>query len=325
MRDGRARTRELRGSDTPATWGEVLAATRRALADGGVGPADAEARWIVEEVSGREVTELVAAGREAVAPHLAERVTAMVSRRRAGEPLQYVLGSWSFRGLDLFVDPRVLVPRPETETTVEVAIAEAVRLGVRRGRADAWRGAPDAPDEWGEPGSSTIVDLGTGSGAIALALAAELPDVQVWATDVSTDALAVANANLSGTGVGATRVRTAAGHWFDALPLTLRGDVLVIVSNPPYVAEHEVASLPREVADHEPRVALVSGPSGLEAIEAIIHGAAPWLVPGGSLVVELAPHQAEPARALARAAGFVDVHLEPDPQGLPRVLVARRA
>ncbi len=172
--------------------------------------------------------------------------------------------------------------------------------------------------------SYAVADLGTGSGAIALALATELPDAEVWATDASDDALAVARANLAGIGSAATRVRLRAGSWFSALPVERRGGFKVIVSNPPYVAEHEVADLPRDVAEWEPRSALVSGPTGLEAIEEIVTGAPSWLdAAGGALVVELAPHQATAALDLARAAGFGEVHVGRDLAGRDRVLVAR--
>src|SRR5688572_32021725 len=172
----------------------------------------------------------------------------MVGRRGAGEPIQYVLGEWSFRGIDLLIDRRVLIPRPETEITAEVAIEEAQRLGARRGKPDPWAGAATA---------YTVADLGTGSGALALALAAELPDAAVWATDNSDDALAVARANLAGSGTIAARVRLAPGSWFDALPGDLRGQLRLLVANPPYVAEHELAGLPPEVRDYEPVTALV--------------------------------------------------------------------
>ena len=128
------------------------------------------------------------------ARHLAD----MLNRHAAGEPLQYVLGSWPFLGHDLLVDPRVLVPRPETEVVAQVAVDEMVRLGARRGRADTWAVVVTA---------YPVVDLGTGSGAIALALVSELPDAEVWATDVSDDALAVARANFAGAGSLAARVR----------------------------------------------------------------------------------------------------------------------
>ncbi len=277
-----------------------------------------ESRWLVEAVSGFEGAELGALERELAPARSGQHVDAMVARRAAGEPIQYVLGAWSFRGLDLLLDARVLIPRPETEITAEVAIEEIQRLGERRGRANPWSSPADT--------TYTLVDLGTGSGALALALAAELPDAQVWATDVSPDALAVAGANLAGAGLPATRVRLALGDWFEALPVELQGRVRMIVANPPYVAEHEVARLPREVTAHEPVGALVSGPTGLEAIELIVAGAPRWLErEAGVLVCELAPHQAEAVVERAYAAGFRDASVRPDLTGRDRVLVARRA
>ena len=194
-----------------------------------------------------------------------------------------------------------------------MAIVEAARLGARRGRRSAWSGTTTA---------YAVADLGTGSGALALALATELPDAEVWATDRSAAALAVAWANLAGAGTDATRVRLTEGDWFDALPDALRGRLRVVVSNPPYVAEDEYDDLPPEVARHEPRDALVSGPTGLEAIERIVQDSPHWLEPGGVLVVEIATPRASAAKALARAAGLVDVRVERDLTGRERVLVA---
>lgn len=240
---------------------------------------------------------------------------ALVERRIAGEPLQYVLGSWGFCDLDLLVDRRVLIPRPETEVVAQVAIEEVRRLGERVSRPDAWGGALT---------HYAVADLGTGSGALALVLASALPEAEVWATDVSEDALAVAHANVAGTGTAAARVRLAAGWWFGALPAELRGRLLLVVSNPPYVAEHELAGLPAEVVGWEPIGALVSGPTGLEAIEAIVVEAPEWLDPMGALVLELAPHQARAAAELALGAGFAAAHVVADLAGHDRVLVARR-
>jgi release factor glutamine methyltransferase len=293
-----------------ASWGGQRVAIARRLADAGIGSADAEARWLTETASGYEGGEWPAIA-ELVPPERAQsHLDAMVERRLHGEPLQYVLGSWGFRGLDLLVDRRVLIPRPETEWVVEVALDEATRFGLRRGGRAPIDGTT----------SAVVADLGTGSGAIALALAAELPDALVWATDASTDALDVARANVAGS--GSPRVRLAAGSWFAALPDELRGALALVVANPPYIAEHEVAALPNEVAGHEPRAALVSGPTGLEAIEHLIVAAPDWLVPGAALVVEIAPHQAEHATARARAAGFDDVVVRSDLTSRPRVLVA---
>lgn len=300
----------------PRTWAALRVEVEEQLVDV-VGPhASVEARWIVLEVSGFDDGELLAEA-EAWAPALARhRVDAMVGRRRAGEPLQYVLGSWQFRGVDLMVDRRVLIPRPETEVVVQAAIDELVARGARVGRADPWAAGIT---------EFAVADLGTGSGAIALALAAEVPDAAVWAGDVSEDALAVARANLASIGTAATRVRLVHGDWFDALPDVLRGTLRLVVSNPPYVAAAEHPELPAHVRDHEPYDALVSGDRGLEDLEHLVAHAVEWLEPGGALVLELAPHQADPATAAARAVGYLDVEVRPDLAGRPRVLVARRA
>ena len=270
------------------------------MAEGRLGSA-LDARRIVERASGAEGAEWVLALDQPAPRRAAEHLQAMVERRAAGEPLQYVLGRWGFRRLDLMVDRRVLIPRPETESVVDVAVVEARRLG------------PVDP--------LVAVDLGTGSGAIALSLADELALARVWATDTSAGALAVASANLAGLGRAATRVRLAEGSWFGALPAGLRGQVHLIVANPPYVAEDE--DLPEEVARWEPREALVAGPRGLEAIEAIVAEAPAWLTRPGVLVLELAPHQAAEAVALPAAAGFSFVQVHRDLTGRDRVLVAR--
>ena len=258
---------------------------------------EVEARWLVEDVSGLERSRW---GETATADGRA-RLGALAERRLAGEPLQYVLGHWSFRGLDLQVDPRVLIPRPETEVVAGLAIAA------------------------GGQGPCTVADLGTGSGALALALAAELPEAEVWATDRSAAALDVARANLAAAGpAAASRVQFAEGMWYEALPAGLRGRLRVIVSNPPYVTEAEFAGLPAEVRDHEPTVALVSGPTGRESLEALVADGLCWLEPGGTLVLELAPDQAAPMRAAAEAAGYDAVDVHRDLTGRDRVLSACR-
>ncbi|MBV9934828.1 MAG: peptide chain release factor N(5)-glutamine methyltransferase [Actinobacteria bacterium] len=262
-----------------------------------LGSAD-DARRIVEEACGADWATRLS---EPVSERAAGYVERMVERRRAGEPLQYAVGRWGFRHLDLLVDHRVLIPRPETEVVVGVALEQLITLGR----------------------DPTVVDLGTGSGAIALSIVHEVLDAHVWATDASADALAVARANLAGLGAPATRVRLAEGSWFDALPSELRGQVQLIVSNPPYVAAHEVDDLPPEVAHWEPMSALVAGPTGLEDVEHIVAEAPAWLARPGALVVEIAPHQADAATALARDSGFTDVDVRPDLVGRPRALVGR--
>jgi release factor glutamine methyltransferase len=280
------------------TWRQLRAESLERLRAGGVADAEQELRWIVERASGRTPGEQVVALDDAVTEREVRFVDQMVVRRAAGEPLQYVLGRWGFRTLDLLVDRRVLIPRPETEVVAGLAI-DAV------------------------PPGGVLVDLGTGSGAIALSAAAERwPDIEVWGTDASPEALAVARANLAGLGRRAGVVRLAEGDWYAALPDELRGRVDVVVSNPPYVAEGE--RLPAEVADWEPPGALVAGPTGLEAIEVVLDGAVDWLAPGGTLVVEIGETQGDAVLALAGSAGFEAARIEPDLAGRPRALVAQR-
>ena len=259
---------------------------------------DHDVRWLLEAANGLTPAEQVAALDELPLDRQAETFEVLVARRRAGEPLQYVVGSWGFRTLDLLVDRRVLIPRPETEVVAGLAL-EALPAGGR------------------------LVDLGTGSGAIALSAAAERwPDVEVWGTDASPDALAVARANLAGLGRRATVVRLAEGDWYAALPAELRGGVDVVVSNPPYVATGD--ALPAEVADWEPSSALLAGPDGLDELRRIIAEAPDWLTPSGTLVVEIGETQAEAVLALAHDAGFAHATVHPDLTGRDRALVARQ-
>ncbi|MGI8806330.1 MAG: peptide chain release factor N(5)-glutamine methyltransferase [Acidimicrobiales bacterium] len=276
------------------TWRDLQ---RRAQAELGA----REAWFVLERASGLDRAGLVPRLAEPVPARIVDFVDGMVARRRRGEPLQYVLGLWSFRQLELVVDRRVLIPRPETEMVVEVALTELRRLGAEQ---------------------PLVVDLGTGSGAIAISMALEAPASRVWGTDRSEEALAVARANLAGMGGRvATRVRLATGDWFDALPRELRGQVDLVIANPPYVGDDEV--LPPEVADWEPPGALFAGPSGLEAVAEILDGAPAWLRRPGAVVIEIAPHQGDPAVALASRAGFTEVHVGADLAGRPRALVGR--
>jgi release factor glutamine methyltransferase len=167
-----------------------------------------------------------------------------------------------------------------------------------------------------------VVDLGTGSGAIALSVAVERRGTQVWATDVSADALAVAQANCAGLGRVARHVTLMHGNWFDPLPESLRGVVDVIVSNPPYVAADD--ELPAEVRDWEPVEALVPGPRGLEAYESIVAHAPEWLAVTGALVLEIGAAQRAAVRELVLDSGFASAEVHADLAGRDRVVVARR-
>jgi len=280
--------------DQSFTWNELWDECAQRL-----GSAD-EARLMIEELSGKKgAAWFIAMGQDAP-PSAADAAGDMVKRRQAGEPLQYILGSWGFRTLDLRVDKRVLIPRPETEQVVEAAL-------------QLIHAAPQP----------VVADLGTGSGAIALSIAAEHVGALVYATDVSLDALEVANENLRTLPQSAQqRVTLKQGSWFDALPSQTRGAFDLIVTNPPYIGEEEVGTVEDQVADWEPHGALFSGADGLDDITHILEDAASWLKPRGSIIIELAPQQAEIVAAMARNAGFSHVAIGRDLADRQRFLVA---
>ena len=289
--------------DGTVSWRALLAETVDRLRGGGIEAPEAEARWIVETACGLEGAEFVLGLDDLATVRGVAHLDAMVGRRLTGEPVQYVTGNWGFRRLDLLCDARVLIPRPETEQVVEVA------LRLVAGRATV-----------------LCADLGTGSGAIGLALASELPlaGTTVWLTDASADALDVARANTAGIGRAASNVRIAGGHWYDALPRELAGAFDIVVSNPPYIA-HSDARVEPIVRDFEPHEALFSGADGLDAVRVIARDAAKWLAADGWLVLEIGSGQAAATQALLRDAGLVDVDVHRDLAGHDRVAVGRRA
>jgi release factor glutamine methyltransferase len=256
-----------------------------------------EARWLVEEfLPGGD-------------PEARSALLVAARRRLEGEPLQYIIGHWPFRSLDLDVDPRVLIPRPETEELVDVALGELALSSTL------------AP---------LLLDLGCGSGAIGLSLLDELRSRGVAATlvalDESRDALDVARANARTHQLSS--VSFVESSWFSALDGSLRGRVDLIVANPPYVGEGEFASLD-PVLGYEPHGALMApdaeGVAGLEDLAIILREASFWLRPGGSLVMEHGDAQRPALLALAERHGYVDVRDIDDLSGRPRVLVARRS
>lgn len=284
-----------------------------------------EAGWIVDHVAAHPVG---GPGTVLDPGTVRDAALGLADRRAAGEPLQYVLGSWPFRSVELRVDRRVLIPRPETEQVVEVALGELARVAATRRTGG---GDDDGP--------LVCVDLGTGSGAIALSLAVEgagaAPDrpLEVWATDSSPEALEVARANLYDLAAtdpaAAGRVSLVGGPWFAGLPDRLARGVDLVVSNPPYVSEDEYADLEPTVREWEPREALVAahgrnGVAGMADIEAVVNGAGAWLRRSGGLVVEVAPSQAYGAIDVARRAGFGRVGTARDLVGRLRMLVAER-
>lgn len=262
-----------------------------------------DARRIVEEAAGFEPAEFRSGLDELATQRGVVKFDRMLARRLTGEPLQYVLGRWGFRTLDLMVDARALIPRPETEGVVEIGLRELDRLAAAEGTR------------------LRAVDLGTGTGAIGLSLLAERTGVDVIMTDASEDALGLARANLTGLGRPAARGEMRQGSWFEALKPEELGSFHLLISNPPYVATGDV--LPDVVADWEPSAALLSGIDGLDDARRLLAGAREWLVAGGSLVLELGASQLHVAAELARTTGWVDVTVHQDLAGRDRTLVAR--
>jgi len=209
----------------------------------------------------------------------------LIARRFAGEPLQYIRNRTEFFSREFYVDDRVLIPRPETEILVEAAIARA-------------------------PRNARVLDIGAGSGCISVTLALERPDLHVFAIDASLGALAVAKRNRDALGA---RVRFAASDVLDAIDA--RFDL--IVSNPPYIAEEEIATLQTEVRDHEPRMALTPGPRGTEVIEQIYAGAR-----GAPVMMEIAYGQTEAVKRVAEAHGYRVDEVLRDLAGIERVVVS---
>jgi release factor glutamine methyltransferase len=249
----------------------------------------------------------------------AEKYFALVVRRAAGEPTQYLTGKQEFWGLEFEVTPAVLIPRPETEHVVEVALE---RLGARGIKIRLDTGAPSPP--------LRVADVGTGSGCLAIALARELPHAEIFATDISAAALEVACRNAARHGVSdriqflqtnllevllqETRVANRESRLFD-----------LIVSNPPYVARHEAAALPREVREHEPETALFGGPTGIEIYARLIEQAGSLLRAGGILVLELGYGAVDRVRPIVAAQPvWVNVSVTNDLAGIPRALAAER-
>ncbi len=227
----------------------------------------------------------------------AEQYIALLERRFAGEPLQYIFGETEFYRLPFRVTSDVLIPRPETEHAVEKVIDLAAKFSHPR-----------------------IVDVGTGSGAIAVALAHELPEAAVTATEVSAAALSVARENAQRNAV-AERVKFLEG---DLLEPVAGQQFDIVVSNPPYVAEGDRESLAVEVRDYEPGQALFAGADGLDVYERLIPQAFASLAPGGYLILEIGHGQEPPVGALLGEAGFENIEFTADLQGLPRVACARR-
>ncbi len=267
---------------------EALSASVDALRAAGIAEPRLDAELLLAEATGRGRADLAAHPEAEVPPPAARRFGEMVRRRLRREPVAYILGWRGFRHLELAVDPRVLIPRPETELLVDLAL---------------------------ELGPARVLDLGTGSGAIALAIAAELPECEVTAADTSTAALEVARANAERLGL-AGRVELV-----EAMATQELGDFDLIVANLPYVSEAEWPTLAPEVTDWEPREALLAGPDGLDVLRVAIPAVA-GLAP--VLALEVGVGQDAVVGALLIESGFAAVESRPDLAGIPRIVIGRR-
>jgi release factor glutamine methyltransferase len=268
------------------------------------------AELLLLHVSGKDRAWIYTHPEEILPDATAEAYFALIARRSSGIPTQHLTGKQEFWGLEFGVTPDVLIPRPETEHLIEVALD---RLAVREIRA----GRP--PRLNGE--NVTLVDIGTGSGCIAITLAKELSAATVHATDISTAALAIARRNASRLGT-AERIQFLESNFLEAFDESELFDL--VISNPPYVGLREAAALPVEVRDHEPRIALFGGEEGYELYGSIIPQAAEHLKPGGLLILELGYNSLPAVEPLLDRSDWINVGITKDLAGIPRVISAER-
>jgi release factor glutamine methyltransferase len=280
---------------------EILAEGISRLKSANLESPSLDASLLLAEALGVTRERLAAAGPEPAPEEARLRFGLFIGRRLSGECVAYILGRKEFRGLDFTVGPAVLVPRPDTETLVEAALDRLARL------------SPQAP-------GLRILDLCTGSGAVAISLKRERPDLEVWAADISAEALAVARSNaarlLPAEGQEPP-IRFARGNLFDALEAPPAFSL--ITANPPYVPSAEIEGLAPEVKK-EPRLALDGGADGLDIIRNIAAEAPRRLCPGGCLLLEADPRQMPAVAALLEARGFRDIQTRRDLSGRQRVI-----
>jgi release factor glutamine methyltransferase len=277
------------------TWADLLAEGRSLLASPSVAPFEAEE--LLASAAGRPRAFFHARRREEAGADDAARFRALVARRAAGEPLQYLLGEWEFLGRTFRVDPRALIPRGETEAIVEMARAVA-------------------------PEARSILDAGTGSGILAVSIALEWPGARVVAVDRSEGALALARANAALHGVSA-RVSFVASDWLSALAPRPLFDLAV--ANPPYVPRVDAPHVEKTVSDHEPHLALFGGDDGLDAVRVLLAELPARLLPGAPFLFEIGYGQAREVSGLVEASpDFSLEDLRLDAAGIPRTVLARR-
>jgi release factor glutamine methyltransferase len=288
----------LFGLKDGAKVAEVLRTMAQAFALAGIESPEADARLLLGHALRLERAQLLSQSDRVLEAREITAAAALAARRLRHEPVARILGRKEFWSLTLAIDESVLVPRPETETVIEMALDFVARRGLRRG---PWR----------------ILDIGTGSGALLLALLKELPEASGTGTDISGAALSVARSNAERSGLAARcrfiecNIAEKASGLFD-----------LIVSNPPYIARHEIATLAREVRDFDPVLALDGGSDGLDFYRAISAQAPRILAPGGLIIVELGKGQESAVRTIMVNAGLAPGEARPDLAGVPRALAA---
>jgi release factor glutamine methyltransferase len=286
------------------------------------------AELLLLHVAGRDRTWLYAHPEEILSTENAERYFSLIRRRADGEPTQHLTGKQEFWGLEFEVTPDVLIPRPETEHLIEVALDRLAVRELRAGRPTQFAGS-----------GLTIVDVGTGSGCIAISLAKELPAARIYATDIAKAALVVAQHNAAHLGF-ADRIHFLESDLLDAFqPKSLGAQNAapdtdtsqtpirfdLIISNPPYIGLNEAESLPIEVRDHEPRVALYGGEEGYELYGVLVSEAARFLKHGGLLILELGHNSLPAVQPLLDTPEWCAIGVTNDLAGIPRVLSAQRS
>jgi release factor glutamine methyltransferase len=280
------------------TVAEVIAEATQRLSSAGIPTPRQDAERLLAHLLCTDRGGIVARRPDPLDPAIASELEALIARREQREPFQHLTGTQEFYGLDIAVDRRALIPRPETEGLVDAVLSFAL------------------------PERALVIDLGTGTGCIPIALAATRCDLRLRALERSRDALDLARANVAAHGLE-SRIELIEGDLAEP-PAAWAGTAGAVVSNPPYVPEREWRELEPEVRDHEPRDALVPGDEGLEAFHPVARAARGLLGSGGRLALEIGYGQADAVRAIVAAAGFRDVEVRPDLRGIPRVVVATR-
>jgi release factor glutamine methyltransferase len=270
------------------------------------------AELLLLSVIGRDRTWIYSHPEEPVPESSVKKYSALLARRVAGEPTQHLTGKQEFWGLEFEVTPEVLIPRPETEHTIEVALDRLAVREIRAGRPARLTGE-----------EISLVDLGTGSGCIAIALAKELPAATVYATDISPAALKVARRNAARLGY-ADRIHFLEGNLFDAFSDSASPAFDLVISNPPYVSRRDASSLSIEVREHEPEVALYGGEEGFEFYSELVGQAKHHVKPQGLLVLELGFDSLPAVQPLLDPSIWASVGVTNDLAGIPRVLSAER-